>query len=292
MNEICKLCHKKSKLEQSHIIPKFVYKWLKETSATGYLRFGQNLNKRVQDGFKENLLCRNCEDLLNNWETDFANKLFYPLVNKEKGSFEYGSWFLNFVVSLSWRVLIYCKRIGLSHSHFTDIQKQESDLALEVWRKFLLGEIKHLGKYQQHVIPIDIVSNSFMPNLPTNINRYFLRIIDIDPIANEYQALVYIKIPYFIFIGGIQIDPKQWINTTIRTHKGLIGNCKYTVPQSFGDYIIDKAKKVSNIQKSMSEKQKSKIEKTILNNLNRVSGSETFRAVYADVELFGNDVFE
>jgi hypothetical protein len=131
-----------------------------------------------------------------------------------------------------------------------------------------------------------------MPNLPTNINRYFLGTIDIDPIANESQALVYIKIPYFIFIGGIQLDPKQWINTTIQTHKGTIGDNKCTVPQSFGDYIIDKAERVSNIQKKMSERQKSKIEKAILNDLDRVSKSETFRAMRADVELFGNDVFE
>lgn len=290
MTEICKLCHNKSKLEQSHIIPQFLYKWLKETSATGHLRFGRNINKRAQDGFKENLLCRNCEDLLNKWETDFANKIFYPLVNKKKGSFEYGLWFLKFVVSLSWRSLIYSKRTGLFH--FTDIQKQESDLALEVWRKYLLGDIKHLGKYQQHVIPIDIVSNSSMLNLPTNINRYLLRSIDIDAIASESQALVYIKIPYFIFIGGIQFDPNQWINTKIKTNKGMMGNNKYTVPQSFGDYIIDKAKRVSEIQKKMSERQKSKVEELILNDLDRVSKSEMFKAMYADVELFGNDVFE
>lgn len=290
MTEICKLCHNKSKLEQSHIIPQFLYKWLKETSATGYLRFGRNINKRAQDGFKENLLCSNCEYLLNKWETDFANKIFYPLVNKKNSFFEYGSWFLKFVVSLSWRSLIYNKKIGLLH--FTDIQKQESDLALEVWRKYLLGDIKHLDKYQQHVIPIDIVSNSFMPNMPTNINRYLLRSIDIDLIASESQALVYIKIPYFIFIGGIQFDPNQWINTKIKTNKGMLGNNKYTIPQSFGDYIIDKAKRVSDIQKKMSKRQKSKIEELILNDLDRVSKSEMFKAMHADVELFGNDVFE
>ena len=157
MTEICKLCNNYSKLVQSHIIPKFVFKWLKETSATGYLRFGQNLNRRGQDGFKQNLLCRDCEDLFNNWETDFASKLFYPLVKGEESSFEYGSWFLRFVVSLSWRSLILCKNRGLSHSHFSEVQKQESELALEMWRKFLLGDIKDLDRFQQHVIPIGIV---------------------------------------------------------------------------------------------------------------------------------------
>lgn len=290
INDICKLCHKKAYLKLSHIIPKFIFRWLKETSATGYLRFGQNPDVRVQDGFKEFWLCGECENLLNKWETEFANKLFYPLVQGKKSSFEYKGWLLKFAVSLSWRSLILIKTIGLSH--FTDNQQKQSGIALEVWRKFLLGDIQHLDKYQQHVIPVGIVSDSSMPNLPKNINRYFLRSINIDPIASESQALVYIKIPYFIFIGGIQFDPKQWVNTTIQTHKGMIEKNKCTVPQGFGDYIIDKAMKVGNIPKNISEKQKNKIEKAILNDLDRVSKSETFRAMHADVKLFGNDVFK
>lgn len=290
MKDICKLCHKKTDLKLSHIIPKFIIRWLKETSATGYIRFGQNPNKRIQDGFKEYWLCGDCEELLNKWETDFATNMFHPLVSGTNNYFEYGTWFLKFAVSLSWRSLLYCKNKGLSH--FSEPQIREADLALEIWRKFLLDEIQHLDKYQQHVIPVDIISDSSMPNLPININRYLLRGIDIDPIASESQALVYIEIPYFMFIGGIQLDSKQWINTTIQTHKGMIGKNKCFVPQSFGDYINGKAKRIGNIQKNISEKQKNKIEKATLNDLDKVSKSEMFKAMQADVELFGNDVFE
>jgi hypothetical protein len=119
-----------------------------------------------------------------------------------------------------------------------------------------------------------------------------LRCIDIDLIASESQALVYVKIPYYIFIGGIQFDLKQWVNTTIQPGKVILGGNKYTVPQSFGDYIFDKAKRFGDILKNISENQKSKIEKAILNDLDRLSTSETFRAMHADVRLFGNDVFE
>ncbi len=34
---ICKLCESKFKLHESHIIPRFIYKWLKKTSKTGHL---------------------------------------------------------------------------------------------------------------------------------------------------------------------------------------------------------------------------------------------------------------
>jgi hypothetical protein len=38
MRGICKLCKKEAKLEESHFIPKFIGKWVKKTSITGYLR--------------------------------------------------------------------------------------------------------------------------------------------------------------------------------------------------------------------------------------------------------------
>jgi hypothetical protein len=44
------LCGETNELRESHILPGFVYPWMKETSATGYLRFRQQPNVRVQDG--------------------------------------------------------------------------------------------------------------------------------------------------------------------------------------------------------------------------------------------------
>jgi hypothetical protein len=35
-----------------------VFAWLKESSPTGYLRLGNNINLRVQDGLKPKLLCQ------------------------------------------------------------------------------------------------------------------------------------------------------------------------------------------------------------------------------------------
>lgn len=49
MHGTCALCRDNTELKESHIIPKFVGKWLKRTSATGYLRNIDNINKRQQD---------------------------------------------------------------------------------------------------------------------------------------------------------------------------------------------------------------------------------------------------
>ena len=79
----CRLCQQDKNLRESHIIPAFVYRWIKETSATGFLRFVKNVNLRVQDGVKVKLLCDDCEGILNVFETKFSHEIFYPYVNKE-----------------------------------------------------------------------------------------------------------------------------------------------------------------------------------------------------------------
>ncbi len=48
----CELCEKTAELQLSHILPGAFFKWLKKTSSTGFLRFAEVPNKRVQDGFK------------------------------------------------------------------------------------------------------------------------------------------------------------------------------------------------------------------------------------------------
>ena len=63
----CRLCRLSDDLRESHIIPSFVFKWLKKTSATGYLRFAEGDAASKQDGVKIPLLCGTCEQRLSSW---------------------------------------------------------------------------------------------------------------------------------------------------------------------------------------------------------------------------------
>jgi hypothetical protein len=103
----CALCKRNVPLVESHIIPKFVFRWKKETSATGFLRFSQTPNKRVQDGLKVPMLCIDCEGLFNGFETPFSKRLFYPYISDGGQRLPYDSWLLKFCVSVSWRILSY-----------------------------------------------------------------------------------------------------------------------------------------------------------------------------------------
>ena len=68
-------------LKESHVIPSFVGRWLKRTSATGYLIAvdTEGTAERSQDLYKTQLLCISCESILNQHETYFANKIFQLL---------------------------------------------------------------------------------------------------------------------------------------------------------------------------------------------------------------------
>lgn len=62
------------------MLPVFVLRWMKESSAIGFLRFARELDRRVQDGEKRYWLCHDCEMLLCQWETQFAAQVFHPLI--------------------------------------------------------------------------------------------------------------------------------------------------------------------------------------------------------------------
>ena len=67
-----------------------MFKYLKKTSI-GALRSIHNPNKVVQDGEKHYLLCGDCEDLFNKYETIFANTFFHPYMSNNVKEFNYDS---------------------------------------------------------------------------------------------------------------------------------------------------------------------------------------------------------
>ena len=78
---VCGLCSDNGEILESHIVPKFIYKWIKDTSLTGYLRNLKEPNIRRQDGLKMYLLCGACERKFSESEKWFSEKIFKNLNN-------------------------------------------------------------------------------------------------------------------------------------------------------------------------------------------------------------------
>jgi hypothetical protein len=239
----CRLCQLSEELQESHIIPAFAFRWLRGPHK-GYLRNTQEPNKRVQDGLKLPFLCKQCERHSNQFETNFANELFYPLNTHGVEQARFGAWLLKFCVSISWRVLSCQKEMG-HLSHFSPTQITAADHALSGWSQFLLGQMPHPERFEQHFLPFDLIDEeTTLSSLPPNINRYLQASIDMDVAASETTAFTYVKLGKFAIIGFIDVpNAKQWIGTKVPVRGGIIGPRRYVLHISLLDYLTGRQKK-------------------------------------------------
>jgi hypothetical protein len=284
----CRLCEQESDLQESHIIPKFIYAYLKDTSPTGKLREGENVNLRKQDGIKLDWLCKDCEATLSNWEKYFAETIFHPL-QKNEVPIKYNDKFLKFCVSISWRVLKYINEQGYI-SHFSNDIQTSIENALATWKKFLLNQAANPGIYEQHFYDLTgTIENSSLPT-SSNLHRYLHRTIAINVVNWGPKAvIVYAKFPGLILTGFINVDSrKEFSETKIHVTNGVLKYHKISFPQQLWYYINFKADKVKQIRKGMSQKQKEKVN-TDFRKLSpdEIIKSGTFQSLQKDIELSG-----
>src|ERR1700683_5483083 len=143
-SSVCALCDGEGELRDSHVVPAFVAKWIKETSATGYLRGYQVPNQRMQDLPTTSLLCDECEQRFSVAEKKFAEMIFRPFTDG-RSRFPYQDWLLYFATSLSWRCLASSNGEGLQdHPE----HRAAVDRAKEAWADFLLGRTDNVGPYR------------------------------------------------------------------------------------------------------------------------------------------------
>lgn len=293
----CRFCGAATPLRQSHILPAFVLRWLKETSP-GAIRLAETVDRRTQDGVKIKLLCEVCEQTFSAWEKAFAERIFLPF-HQRNADFEeihYGSWALKFAASVSWRVLTFYHE-NSDISHFDEKQLQEAAIALEHWEKFLKGLILHPARFEQHLIPLDFVESISGVGIRWSpfINRYLTRTIDMDVVAFDHSAIVYSKLGRLLLVGFIAGEQRScWKDTRIHVREGGFGGVKqYRVPSSLIHFINSKANKTAGTLASMSPKQNDIIQQAILKKAasGELFDTEIFEAIKRDAVLFGKEAF-
>jgi len=251
MHGVCKLCKKEANLEISHFIPKFIGKWVKKTSITGFLREKNSVNKRSQDLAKDYWLCGDCEDLFSTWETHFANKVFYPFVDKDQSIASYSNWLPKFCASLSWRTLTHIRS-----------KNNKEDKPEDYWVSLDKAE-SHLSDY----LLMDIVGNS---------KNLFI-----------YTKLPSFMVFGFINVE----NPKEMRSSRVSLKYGKLSPRDYRWPDGFIDYVVEKSKEITELSGKISKKQQEKIEEFIKNNPDKAAESKQFEAFLHDYGMFGDDVF-
>lgn len=289
---VCYLCGRTATLRVSHIIPSFVFDWLRKTSGTGYIRFGELPNRRVQDASKCKLLCDTCEQVFAKWERKFAETVFVPIQSGIETGITYGPWLMKFAASVSWRALIY-QRLHGGLKHIETRHPGAIDQAIEAWREFLLGSRPHPGPYEQHMLPMDTVIGSTHPDTPTNFNQWIFCTMEIDAACNKDFAFVFSKMCRFLLFGFIVMpETRHWKSTKLHVNHGIIGGKqKYHLPGPLGPYLQSRADKSRALLQKLSPKQKQAVEGSYAKNPEGYAASESFKAFDADVRLFGDKAF-
>jgi len=131
------LCGEERELRLSHLLPKFIFRWMQNTGGQ-YLRQVTNPNLRRQDGPKKYLLCEECEQRFSTREDYFSRNVFYPYIDRRQTTFDYDERLIYFLVSVLWRVL--ADKLDWYEQQNFNFSK-ELRKAERVWREYLLGEV-------------------------------------------------------------------------------------------------------------------------------------------------------
>lgn len=132
----CRLCRERADLRQSHIIPKFVARFLKRTSATGYLRAAPDAT-RAQDIHKRPMLCAVCEQRFGRYESVFARIAFQQIRGPHIGDVPQDRRIGRFAMSIAWRAATLLLETGDEMAwHHADRLRP----LVEAWAGILLNE--------------------------------------------------------------------------------------------------------------------------------------------------------
>ncbi|HEY4902749.1 MAG TPA: hypothetical protein VIH89_04685 [Candidatus Sulfotelmatobacter sp.] len=276
----CALCLQDAELCESHIIPSFFGAYLKETSATGYMRNGDQPNLRRQDLPKERLLCDNCEGRFAVLEKYFKENILHLVQSDHFTELEYNSSLLLFLVSISWRVLV--TQQGLMNKVYPNFL-EIVNCTLENWRQFLLGERQQPGS-EQHMFVITGIPKGMPTRLHEKTLHYLLRGIDTAIVDSSRTFFVYTKaLRTLIFSPLVPASPTGWIGTRVHSVAGRLTATQAIEMPMFLDFLNSCVEE--GHLKPLSDKQRQKIKDAIIEKPERALASESYKVEMTTKQL-------
>ncbi|MCQ4088447.1 hypothetical protein [Saccharibacillus sp. JS10] len=263
----CALCNTQKTLQNSHIMPKFVFKYLKNSGVTKNMRNANKPDQRVQDGHKEYMLCKTCELKFGELETLFAKKVFHA-IRKNDNNFvlEYkGDWLYKFYLSIAWRYLYQC----IMKNEFEDFHENEiGDIKkkVEQWRAYLNGEEKECEEMIT-LLPFTTkyINSKIYPDELTK--NYFSRTIELNKTIenNGSWGFVYVKMPFVAGCINFKNSNVEDMEVPIISKvSGILFGEPFKVPELIVQTMQFGFNSINAAAESMSESQKNKIIKDAL----------------------------
>lgn len=263
--ELCKYCKESEAIKNSHIIPSFIYEWVKKTSPTGYIRSTDEPNIRKQDGLKSALLCLNCERDFSKIEETFKKEYFSKVANYQKPCpevLDISVDTIKCIYIMAWRALadtLYFPQ----KNEYTDAEISEFPLLLDKIKDAI--ETSDLTKFRSHVIPCtkEVLTKLNLPKLPWH---FYDRSITAEPRIwdNWARFILYIKIPFSIIVFEIVPNTDDpWIGTQLESVDKIVLNDIKSVPPYVGTHAVKYYNAFLKSKDEISDAQQKKMEESI-----------------------------
>lgn len=276
----CKLYETEGEILKSHIFPKFVIEYMRNTGSK-YLRNFSQPNRRIQDGPKKYLLSPKAEQEFSLREKWFAENIFYPYLQEKRMQFEYNENLYYFSISFLWRVLL----IHIDDKNirklpfFSTLREAEKE-----WKLFL-REYK-FPKYNRFYIFFTDRIKSHNLNIE-GVDFYMTRAMDATIVSNSDGSFVavYAKFLRFIFWGIVKDgDENKISDLKIDPIKGKIKVPQRLEDETISGFFVNRIVEIENLPKP-SINQQSKIEDEILRDKNKFINSDAGQSIINDRRL-------
>ena len=270
----CALCGTLSILRESHIVPKFVYKWMKQTG-TGRLRQLKKLNTPIQDGIKQKLLCGTCENLFSVEEKWFYENIFSQYLAGNISEITFNQHIEYFSISVLWRVLALFINDGTNYHHKSQLNQLHQD-----WKQYLINPLISTQSPTVHLI---FIPENIRPEADTkNYFTYIMRSVDIDIIENEEKCFIYAKFSRFIILGEVHgVNTSDFVNTSITINTTAKISSQYFTDLELVDYIKDRARNLKTYD-DLSPEQQQKNDALYEPQLDKLRKSDYWKAMKND----------
>jgi hypothetical protein len=293
----CKLCLKDDvALVDSHIIPDFVFRWLKRNSFNSYLRTSILPNNRVQGGITRKLLCEKCDNVTfgGELEAPFADTIFNPILLKQKDlePLIYDKVLLRFCVSVLWRVLLFgiedAKKAKASTVNFGPIISEMEDLANQ-WREYLVNDQSSWTGHNVYFLRFGEAGLD-PKDIGPGMHTYSKLTIDMGSFVDPFmwEPKIYAKFgPFVTFIPILASYVPLWEKegiSSLNENGGLLSFKGRKLPEHFKFFLKQRSESSSDMFHQMSEMQKSKILKIKNENLIEYEQSDEYLLGIRDIE--------
>ena len=296
---VCAYCGKNGEPEESHILPRWTIRRALRGSVTGKLRESENVNRRVQDGEKVYLLCRECENRFSKLEGP-ASRAF------DAGTIAHGATsngdFVRFLVSILWRGGV-VRSADLQNAHPRYAPALAT--ALQTWKDVLEGNRADFGGHAVWFVLLDAdlarAVDRFMKSEATDgrgaapvLNRYLINFFgtEVAVFGDEGAALVWAKTTSWLIAGVLAApaDPAA-ASVEVSLAGGTFPAAGHPVPAIILAGLGLQSWQYLQRASEMSAEQRQKIKDEWKRNAGKVAGSDQTRALQADLAMFGDAAF-